>query len=786
MGKKYKQQKTYAAPASFGTAYPIIGTIFLFTIMGLSTSKSAKAIALVCIVLAALCGIRAFSRLCERVHLPVVMLGLVTLSGGLSTAYAASGKFALYEFLKIITAFTLALVFLSTADGEASVPGRRIAGSLAGAAALTGLVSIDLLSTRVLSGIVTAFWNFITPDYQNLAGVEPGIRMVSVFDNPNVFAGCVGIGVLLSLSLVLSSEEKKERTAYTVCLFINSLSFVLAFSMGASATIALAFLAYLALECSRRRAALFILMLETLIVTMAATVPIAATAFDPWDGVQPIPLLCVVAGAALLCLMDKMVGRRVAEKMETRGKLLLAVIALSLAALIGAGLLALNLTGSAELSAGEQLRRAAYPEAGEYVLCAEVSGPVSVRIESQNRQDTMMHTSTVLYNGDLSQAAFTVPEDSMVVYFNFSAKEALTMESVRYEGSSVSGSIPLGYKLLPGFISNRMQGLFANQNAIQRLVFFEDGMKLFRRSPLLGLGLGTFANGVGSVQSFFYETKYAHNHYIQLLAETGAVGLVLFVLLLAASAAAVLLKRKQDGEEMHPLIPALGAALVFMAGHAGVEVTFSFHAYLPLAFGVFALINLCCGDALHIPALNPGVRSGYLLGTAAAIAVFAALLCSNMAAHWMISSGDASFDTAAKAISMDKFEWSDYALTYIRSAADNPQYDLVAAQADQYALKLSELDSNIVPLRVADYYFKTERPEQAFAMLEKYVTYVASQSESWQSAFNMMEKYCQDTDSFRAGVLRIADLMDTWNAENIGTVSLNEQAQLFLNELRTK
>src|SRR5699024_4456294 len=124
-----------------------------------------------------------------------------------------------------------------------------------------------------------------------------------------------------------------------------------------------------------------------------------------------------------------------------------------------------------------------YPDAGTYTLDVTADTPLTVMIESQNQQDTMMHTSTVLYNGDADGAAFTVPEDSLVVYFNFTAPEGGTVEAVTYQGDGGSGELKLGYKLLPGFMANRLQGLFANQNAIQRTVFFEDGIKLFLRSP---------------------------------------------------------------------------------------------------------------------------------------------------------------------------------------------------------------------------------------------------------------------------------------------------------------
>ena len=88
-------------------------------------------------------------------------------------------------------------------------------------------------------------------------------------------------------------------------------------------------------------------------------------------------------------------------------------------------------------------------------------GDVSVTIESQNMQDTMMHTSSVLYEGSADGASFTVPEDSMVVYFNFSADQTTALESAAYQGEAGSGSVPLGYKLLPGFIAGMLCAVVA-------------------------------------------------------------------------------------------------------------------------------------------------------------------------------------------------------------------------------------------------------------------------------------------------------------------------------------
>ena len=777
MAKKYQTQ---AKSAQWKKVLPYLCVIGFFLIVCLSAVNTAKKTAVFCVVLALAAGIVCFSRLRERFHLPMAALALVVLLGGISTFYAVSGKFALHEFLKVLIAFCMAVALLALAKGDKIQAGRRIAVVLEWGAALSGLVSIDLISTRWISGAVTAVLGLLSPDYAQLAGVEVGVRMTSLFGNPNAFAACVGIGVLLSLSLVLTAPSERERAGHTVCLYINALAFVLAFSMGAIAFIAVAFLVYLALEHKQHRAALFVLMVETLIVALAGTAVVAATSLDAWNGVQPVPLLCVVAGSVLLCLADKVVGRRVTAVLENHSRALFAAIAAVLVAIIAFALLAYNATGSAVLNAGESLRRSAYLEPGVYALDVQSSGCVNVRVASQNKHDTMMHTDTVLYDGAADGAAFTVPEDSMVVWFTFSAPDGAEVNSVICQGAR-SEKVPLGYKLLPGFIANRLQGLFANQNAIQRTVFFEDGMKIFARSPVIGLGLGCYENGIMSVQSFFYETRYAHNHYIQTLAETGLIGLVLFLGLLVVSAAAIMLERRKR-EQAHPLGAALGAALVFMAGHAAVEVDFSFYAFLPFAFGVFALISLCCGEAMSVKWFSKKVRTWSLGITAVLVAVFCVFLINNMMAARLVKTVP-TLNSLEQACRKDVFERNDYMLSYVLSAPNAADVPQVQVQAQEYAEKLSKVDSNTIPIHLAEYYLNRGQTEQGMAMVEKYVRYRSSDADAWARAFDLLLSHMDESEAFRQGAVRVVTALQEWNASNLGTIRLREQDMLLLNIL---
>lgn len=761
----------------------IAGLILVFfLVICLSSVSTAKGIALVAAICAIATLVFRHKQFVARLSLPFLALSLWVIMNGISTLYAVSGKFALRAFVVVLTSFCCVILLLALAKGEDRQLGRGFATVLEGAAAVAGLVSIDLLSTHLLSTPVLGLLRLFTSDYNNLGGVEAGVRMTSIFTNPNVFAGCMGIGVFLSLGLAGTSQQKGHRRFHLVCLYINALSFFLAFSMGASGVIVVAFLVYLLFERKSARGAALVLMVETLILVAAAGFLVSATSLTEWTGFQPVPLLCVIVGAALLCVADQFAGQRLGKVLEGRARVVTILIGAAVALLVLFAVVAMQLTGSANLNAGETLRRAAYPEPGSYTLSVTADGPVNVTLESQNKEDTMMHTSTVIYSGPADGAAVEVPADSIVVYANFSVDTPVTLERVALEGSGGTVEFPLGYKLLPEFIANRMQGLWANQNAIQRVVFFEDGIKLFQRSPIVGLGMGAFENGIVSVQSFYYETKYAHNHYIESLVETGVVGLVLFVGVLVTALLAVIKSRRKPEEDANPLTAALGGALVFMAGHAAVEVVFSFYAYLPLAFGIFGLIALCCGQTMPLSFVKEGVRKGMAWVLAALLLVYAILLGCNLYAKSLVDR-EQSFASLKRAITLDRFEWADYMLSYVLSCKqmEAPSQE-IQDNAANYAAELQKVDSNTIPLYLAQYYFEQQDADQAFAMLNKYVDYVAADPSTWQQSFNLIMQYYQEDPVYQEGVTALYQKMLDWNETNMGTLTLSESTMGWLEQ----
>lgn len=735
---------------------------------------------------------------------PVIALSLYVAVDGISLLYAGSPRYSYTEFLKVFAAFSFALVllFLSPAD---CTDGRWLACLLATCTAFIGLISIDQISTRFLS---SAFFSLLSSDYQNPESLEVGVRMTSFIMSVNCFAGVTGIGSLLSIGLVRMSDggagsrsgasEVSKITghfvntiaAYTL-LFINALSFLLAFSMGASCFFIIALIVYVLLESSSSRVRLVLLIFETLILCLLCAFLISKTSFGEWTAPRPLPLILTLLGSAALWGADHFARTLSSGQFSKRLWIILISV---IAGVIVYGMIALNVTGPAVLAPGEELGRALYLKPGSYTLTLDADSPVAdVKIKSQTREEAMMRTGSTLFKGEGKTIDFTVPAESVVTFFTISLPTGGTVRSAACSGDSSSIEIPLQYEILPGFIARRLQGLAANENAIQRLVFFHDGLKIFQKSPIIGNGMGGFEDNVRSVQLFFYESRYVHNHYIQSLVETGVIGLILFLGLLVSSGIAVFRKWKNIRHRTS-LVPALGAALLFMAGHAIVEFGFSHYFYLPVAFSVFVLISLLCGEALPCDRssglkIRRVIKYIYISIITFFTVFFAVLIGRNLSANELAGGDMIIRPRLDKAVELDAFEWPDYLLKFIRTATrDYVSLTAVAKKAaNNCADKLSKLRS-LDSIYLAEYYLKAGNWDRALEELAEYLDYVRSDDSAWDEALHLLKEYQQKPDSpYYGNYIKIKDMLlkklSDWLSVRMGVTLLNPESGEFLNML---
>jgi len=751
---------------------PVLFGILFFFVLCLGEQNSLKRTVMVLAVFMLLVIAVRFKVLRDRISLPFIALTLYVIMDGVSTFYAVSGKFALREFLKVFLAYLLAVILLATSPKKEALPGKRIATILAVCTTVGSLVGIDMVSTGWISGIVLWIVGRFTEAYQAYEGLQSLSRMASIFTNANVFAGFSGLGILLTLGLADVSSARRERCLYLVMLYLQAVAFLLTISLGAFVFAFVALIVFVLLHNRENRIQALALMLEMLILAAAAAVFISRLNSGDKPAFHAFPLLCTAFGAALLCVIDRPLMKMVESKTMVHTKAAAVIGSALIVLVIAYALASLNLTWPITIPENGSVERVVLlPDPGPYSVDIQSQGDsLELRVRTQTLQETGRNVSTTVYSGSAYDATFTIPEGSTVAYFVFSAPEGARITSARFGGNR----IPLDYKLLPDFITRRLISRYSVHSAGQRLVYFDDGLKLFRRSPVVGLGMGAFENGIKSVQTYYYETKYAHNHYFQTMLETGVLGLLLFLSLLLVSAAAVL----RSGKE-HRCRPMLFAAVVFMAGQALHDIVFSSYVYLPVAYGTFAVISLSCGEAIRKPKLTKAARTVVIGIVSVCSVVYCGFLAGNMIAKQQ-ADNNPTFQTLVQSEKLDRFEWADYALPYVVNATGENINPYVLRQADVYAERLAEVDSNTIPIYLAEYYFNTGRIEPGIAMVEKYVDYVSSDQTAWQRAVDLLQAYADDSEVFRNGVIRIAGKLDRWNEENLGSIQLSKEADAFL------
>lgn len=757
----------------------LLPVLLFFSITG--TSRFAAAVIAAVFLLFSL-GRHPVNNLRQRLSplsIGVFIYALVCLLAGL---WCHFGFYAVRESAKILAALSIfALLLVRVQKGQL----RQLLTALNGVLALIALLCIDGSSLQLLSRGFSWLMGLFDAGYpmENM-GYEAGVRITGIFSNANVAAGLLAFGLLVSLYLLRTAQTKREGILTSLFLGIQAMAFFLSFSLGAMASFAAACLVYLICSGRGNRLSLFLLMLECVVVTILCA--FAATPFLGEDGIGIIPVLLAPLCGLLIWVLDQFLGSRLLSMLEGHSKAIpvtagvLAVLAVSYV------LLAFRLTGSTMLDASSILSRAIYPDAGAYTVASDGIDAHAV-IYSQTEPELMMHTNTVLYEGPLSKAAFTVPDGSRVVWFQLQGDGRLNSVTL-----SDGTSLPLDYTLLPEFAANRIQGLWANQNFIQRLVFFRDGLNLFKASPLIGWGLGGVEGQLTSVQSFYYESKYIHNQFIQIMDEAGVLGLAAFVGMLGSALWMLLRQRKHAAD---PLLPMLGACLTMMVVHSLTEVVWSTQPYQAAVFTLFAVLILHCQDpkTQQASVARGRIAFGALWCT---VAVFCLLLSGHLLAARQMRNLDMNNITASGFMSamqrmdrLDVYDDADFKINLMGNAlqANTATSKGIATRCAEQLMALQEYDSAYY---TANYYYLPLRDFNGFFnALQIGLSQERSNPAAWNSAFHLIQDTfdqleAQDMEAFTSGILAIGEAMDAANEALMAPITLDETNQALLECVR--
>lgn len=761
--------------------------VLLFFAMTVQTVPMSLILAAVALVLSF--GRGGYARFRGRLGIPVLGFLAFLILCGAASLYTSFGAYAYGEYAKLLASGALGLLLLARGREQ------NAGGLLFGFSAVCGVIGLLCIDAGCQGPLFRSFASFMAglgdTAYLNLnQATYTGARFDGIYNDANLTGSLMALAVLVGLYLIRTGRKPWERFAACFLTGLSAVAFFTAMSRGAILCFGATLLAYLLIAGKEERLGLFFTMaamgISMVVFGVVSASLLAGGSF--WGTLAALP------SGVLLWLLNEFPARKAASALAGHGKLLAGVLGGGIAAGIAAVILALTLTEPFVFTESNFLYRGADVESGEtYTFSGDwdKSSEITVLVYGSTREQELTSVTETYYNGPLEEASFTVPEDVGHVLMQFRGPAGLELRQVSLSDGT---EIPMAYTLLPDNIANRLQkNIFEDSSFLLRLQYDIDGWTLFKESPLAGHGLGATEGLLTSVQPFFYESLYLHNHLLQVMDETGLLGLAAFLAFILGTA--VLLVR-QLRKARTPLAAMLLACLVMMNLHGLMEISFSVQMFQCAAFFLLLLPTVCYGTYTE-GRKRRAAGIVVLVVSDLWLVISVALLGGSLLAQKEYRELDAAgmttgsfIETLERLDRMDAYNDQSYKVNLMGNAlqAGGISNEGTAARCARELRETGEFDSCYYV--AAYYYLPLGQLENFFDVLQEGLLQERSNSEAWNSAMNLcIQAFSQidpaEADTFAEGVRGIGEAMDRANAYLLVPVALTEENAALLNCART-
>lgn len=680
-------------------------------------------------------------------------------------------------------------------------------------------------------------------------------RIYSTLQYPNTLGAYLAAIFFISLGLVITSNKLWTKLIAAACGFIMLITFIFTLSRGAFIVMGASALILLIIMPNGNRVKAAIYALAVLIPTGVVSYKFYGYVENPVGNAKRI-WLAILIGMVISALFAAL-AEYIAKWLEKISwKVYLGVIAAAIVVVTSAAIVALNASAPLELShsAGQsdgqvmtQKNLILKPDK-EYKLVFDVNAnnsgnklnAYSIQISNQTEKNILFGGQTQLasFEGkatsgtEQKEISFKVPVESRIVSINFintyqgTGATFYKARIVDAASNSAVTSIVLKYKYLPQFLGTMFEGLQSNNSTVSRSIFYKDAFKIFKDHWFLGAGGGAWSLLYYSYQSYQYWSAQAHNYILQLGIESGIIGWLVLLLLVASILLMFVLEyrnRRENDKGDRILQAVLFTAIFAMIAHSVIDFDLSLSAVFLLLWELIAIFNSRYRSKTNIEVVEyNNTFLNKLLGkmdvlrkikyvkfypviglvTALIFIVFSILFVS--ARGYAAQAAKAQPTPKGKEIAMEymkKAAASDmfnpvYKLNYANlliQKANPTQNDLnIANEQASKAYKLAKYDydyyidakrEDILP-RIIQYYFSVGDIENGLKAADRVTELRPLLSDKWQIKVNtyyeVMKFYLQNNDNnntlkYAEKVLAVIDEARTVNKGNLNPFNFSDE-----------
>ena len=779
-----KNQPSYAAVRLSATTIWIVAfMVLMFLAMTVQTVQMSLLVAAVAILFSI--GKTPWTNLRSRAGVPLLGFLAFLILCTAASLYTRFGSYALSELSHFMAAGALALLLVARGRRE-NTPG--LLWGFSSVCAAIGLLCIDCAYKgplfRTFSAVMASFGSTVYQEMEQ--ATYTGARFDGIFNNANLTGSLMALGILVGLYLIRTGKSWKGRLAASLLTGVSSVAFLTAMSRGAILCFGVTLLVYLVAAGKGERLGLFFTMLSMgITMSIFGVLSIILLGQGAFAGT-----LIALPSGFLLWGLNELLGRRAAAILAGKVKWVIGSVAALAVIGVAAVIIAFNMTEPFLFTGSNFFVRGADVVSGEtYTLSGDGDkiDEINVTVYGSTREQELQGITETYYNGFLTDATFTVPEGISRVLFRFDGSEGACLRSVSLSDGT---ALPMSYTLLPENIVGRFQkNLFQDNSFLLRVQYVKDGLTLFSQSPLVGHGLGATEGLLTSVQPFFYESLYLHNHILQIMDEMGLLGLAAFLALLLGT---IWLLVRQLRKEADPIAAVLLACWVMMNLHGLMEITFSVRMYQCAAFFLLMLVVV-------------QYQKPFFLGTGGRVAGIAAVSATGV---WLLVSGglllgnqfaqeeyvnlDVSSMTVEQFMStMERLDWmdcytdQDYKVNRIANALQQGDEESLALAARCAKQLMADREFDACYKAAAYYYLPLGDLPGFFNAVQTGLAQERSNEDAWNSAFRLyVQAYHQLDESlmgdFVAGIVSTGEQMAQANEVLLVDVALDEQGEALL------